>query len=174
MPRRLALARQAGGFDSLGWILLGFLLGASLAVFALLHADISAITRPLAGAPAQPPPVPVIRYAPPAAPASPPLAGPSQRSAGDVASTQVQAALPIASPASGVSALASAGAASAHSATMRPSFSERDAREPEATAARRPAAATAPATARARGPVSPPHTMTRPHNRGQCYVTYKL
>jgi len=117
VPRRLALARQAGGFDSLGWILLGFLLGASLAVFALLHADISAITRPLAGAPAQPPSVPVIRYAPPAAPASPPLAGPSQRSAGDVASTQVQAALPIASPASGVSALASAGAASAHSAT---------------------------------------------------------
>ena len=38
MPRRLVVARQAGGFDALGWTLLGFLLGASLAVFALLTA----------------------------------------------------------------------------------------------------------------------------------------
>ena len=52
MPRRLAVAKHAGGFDSVGWTLLGFLLGASLAVFALLHADIHGMIRPFAPPPA--------------------------------------------------------------------------------------------------------------------------
>lgn len=113
MPRRLAVAKQAGGFDALGWTLLGFLLGASLAVFALLHADISGITRPLTGAAARPPPVPVIRYSPPPT-ANPPLAGASRPLPADLTPTQTP--LPAAPLPSGVSALASAGAVSAHAA----------------------------------------------------------
>ena len=118
MPRRLAVAKQAGGFDALGWTLLGFLLGASLAVFALLHADISGITRPLTGAAARPPPVPVIRYSPPPT-ANPPLAGASRPLPADLTPTQTPlpaAPLPAAPLPSGVSALASAGAVSAHAA----------------------------------------------------------
>ena len=118
MPRRLVVARQAGGFDALGWTLLGFLLGASLAVFALLHADFSGITRPLSAARAQPPPVPVIRYAPPALPAGPPLAGLPRAAPVDL--SPARATSPAAPAASGVSALASAGAASAHAAKPAP------------------------------------------------------
>ena len=75
MPRRLAVAKHAGGFDAVGWTLLGFLLGASLAVFALLHADFHGLMRPIAVPAPAPAPATgaVITYAPPA----PPLAGPA-------------------------------------------------------------------------------------------------
>lgn len=117
MPRRLAVAKHAGGFDSVGWTLLGFLLGASLAVFALLHADFHGMMRPLTAATPPPPPrtAAVVSYTPPptAAQASPPpvliqaTASPSQPSP--------DTALPP-----GVNALASAGAASAHAISTTP------------------------------------------------------
>ena len=138
MPRRLAVAKQAGGFDALGWTLLGFLLGASLAVFALLHADISAITRPSAGAPS-PPPVPVIRYTPPAPPTGLPLAGGARALPVDLVPTRATA--PATSAPTGVSALASAGAASAHAAAK----AEASPSIPKAPAPRN-TAASAPAT----------------------------
>ncbi len=39
MPRRLAVARHAEGSEPIGWVLVGFLLGAALAIVALSHAD---------------------------------------------------------------------------------------------------------------------------------------
>ena len=39
MPRRLAVARHAEGSEAIGWVLLGFLLGAALAIATLAHAD---------------------------------------------------------------------------------------------------------------------------------------
>ena len=110
MPRKLAIAKHAGGFDSVGWTLLGFLLGASLAVFALLHADFRGSSRALiAPAAALPPINAVVRYSPPAV-AVPPLAGPPATGPGSPASE------PTLPAARSVNALASAGAASAHAA----------------------------------------------------------
>ena len=112
MPRRLAVAKHAGGFDSLGWTLLGFLLGASLAVFALLHADMHGLMRPLPAPPPPPPAVVVSTYAPPAAAQ---LAGPAPVILQPSFETP---AAPTSPPtrAPAVNALASAGAASARAA----------------------------------------------------------
>ncbi len=110
MPRRLAVARHAGGFDAVGWTLLGFLLGASLAVFALLHADFHGLMRPLAVPAAAPAPArAVITYAPPA----PPLAGPAPTF---VTPDAAPAGPPpvVRAPVRVLSALASAGVASTH------------------------------------------------------------
>ena len=111
MPRRLAVAKHATGFDAVGWTLLGFLLGASLAVFALLHADFHGLLRPLP----PPPPTPasttpaVVTYAPPATPlagAGPAIVTPD---------TAPPAPPPVVRvPARTFSALASAGVASAN------------------------------------------------------------
>lgn len=38
-PPRLAVARHARGFDAIGWVLLGFVLGAGAAIAVLLNAD---------------------------------------------------------------------------------------------------------------------------------------
>ena len=38
--RRLGVARHADGTDALGWILLGFLLGAAAAVATMMHAEL--------------------------------------------------------------------------------------------------------------------------------------
>ncbi len=122
MPRRLAVARHAGGFDAVGWTLLGFLLGASLAVFALLHADMHGLMRAPAAAPvsAGPPPAPsaevVTTYAPPA-PAA--LAAPPPVFLQPATPAPPTAPLPV-KPAPVVNALASAGAASARGDGRRP------------------------------------------------------
>jgi hypothetical protein len=132
MPRRLAVARQAGGFDAIGWTLLGFLLGASLAVFALLHADVGVFGKPLMGAASPPPavqPVAVVHYAPP--PAPPALVGAPQALApAPVVATPVQ---PVVETKSGVSALANAGAASAHGAKPPPAATASKATPPAAS-----------------------------------------
>lgn len=101
MARRLALARHAPGFDAIGWVLLGFLLGAGLAVFALLHADL--LVRPALPAEAKlaAPPVPP----PMTAPARPPIA--------DVAPASALSFVPPSEPPDSTQALVSAGAASA-------------------------------------------------------------
>ncbi len=39
MPRRLAVARHAEGTEPVGWVLIGFLLGAAAAIVTLTHAD---------------------------------------------------------------------------------------------------------------------------------------
>ena len=115
MPRRLAVARRAGGFDSIGWTLLGFLLGASLAVFALLHADVHALTQSAIGSPAPAPAAPVVRYTPPAVPA-PLLAGMPQAPPALVSAPSTSAPQAATPSTPSTSALASAGAASAHAA----------------------------------------------------------
>ncbi len=112
MPRRLAVAKHAGGFDSLGWTLLGFLLGASLAVFALLHADMHGLMRPLPARPPSPPAVVVSTYAPPAAAQ---LAEPAPVILQPSFETPAAPTLPL-TRAPAVNALASAGAASARAA----------------------------------------------------------
>ena len=38
-PRRLAVARHAHGVDALGWVLLGFVMGAGAAIAVLVNAD---------------------------------------------------------------------------------------------------------------------------------------
>jgi hypothetical protein len=112
MPRRLAMAKHAPGFDAVGWTLLGFLLGASLAVFALLHADFRGMMRPLLPAPApEPPAAAVVSYTPPA---SPVLAGPSAF----LPPRPPTSAPPTVHATPPVSALASAGAASARGASV--------------------------------------------------------
>ena len=113
MPRRLAVAKHAGGFDSVGWTLLGFLLGASLAVMALLHADFHGMARSFASPPLAVPPTPaapVVRYTAPAAqaPAPPPVFL-------QTTTQPAQPSAPDATPAApSGSALSFAGAASVH------------------------------------------------------------
>ena len=118
MPRRLAVAKHARGFDSVGWTLLGFLLGASLAVFALLHADFHGLIHlgppPTLLVPG-PPPAPVVRYSAPTPAPSAPLAPPPVYQQSMAAQASAPAALQPAAP---VNALASAGAASAHAAAQ--------------------------------------------------------
>ena len=112
MARRLAVAKHAPGFDAVGWTLLGFLLGASLAVFALLHADFRGMMRPLIAAPAPAPASPrsaVVSYTPPSAPV---YAGPRAISPPSPPTSSA----PALQAGPTVSALASAGAASARSA----------------------------------------------------------
>ena len=38
-PRKLAIARHAHGVDAIGWVLLGFVLGAGAAIAVLMNAD---------------------------------------------------------------------------------------------------------------------------------------
>ncbi len=69
--RRIAVARHAKQSDPLGWILLGFLLGAGAAITVMMHANLSVrrmpeplkLLTPPAAAPKPPPP--------PSAPAAP-------------------------------------------------------------------------------------------------------
>ncbi len=126
MPRRLAVAKHAGGFDAVGWILLGFLLGSSLAVFALMHADVRGMARAFTS-PAPAPSGAIIRYSPPVS-AAPLVAAPRS----EPQTLTLAATAPAAAPSPTVSALASAGAASAHAPG----------------AASKPAAATPPAPSR--------------------------
>jgi hypothetical protein len=105
MARKLELARHAHGFDAIGWVLLGFVLGAGLAVFALLHADS------------------VLRRAPPAPPraaASPAPAQPAWVHAPPAALAPLPAVLPVppesASPPGPVALAGAAGARSAPAA----------------------------------------------------------
>jgi hypothetical protein len=114
VPRRLAVAKHAGGFDAVGWILLGFLLGSSLAVFALMHADVRGMARSLAST-APPTSGAIIRYSPPASAAQPPAEPTPEPKAVTLAAT-----LPAVAPPPAVSALASAGAASVHSPGAAP------------------------------------------------------
>ena len=116
MPRRLAVAKHAGGFDALGWSLLGFLLGASLAVFALLHADIRGLVRPFTATPGHSVPQTlssgaVISYTPPAPASRPAAPVPVIEQAAPGSSEPAASATPH------VNALASAGAASVHAAS---------------------------------------------------------
>ena len=68
--RRLEIARHADGTDALGWILLGFLLGAGAAVATMMHAELA---HRSAASPISVQPRPA--YIAPS-PARPPLAGP--------------------------------------------------------------------------------------------------
>jgi hypothetical protein len=57
-PRKLAVARHAHGVDAIGWVLLGFVLGAGAAIAVLLNANFS--HRAVA-----PEPAVAVRQAPP-------------------------------------------------------------------------------------------------------------
>jgi hypothetical protein len=137
MARKLAVARHAHGFDAIGWVLLGFVMGAGVAVFALLHADIlvrnhaptiqaSAGTDSLANAPLVPavaplpavkpaPPIAAVAHAPPAsaAPPAPALADAGAASAKGVAVDAAQALPSGPRPAPGPDQQVSADAAAA-------------------------------------------------------------
>ena len=74
MPRRLAVARHTEGTPPVGWVLIGFLMGAAIAILALSHADwmkrlpdaMKAQAMPTAPAPTQvptPSPAPMVRAA---------------------------------------------------------------------------------------------------------------
>ena len=105
MARKLAVARHAPGFDAVGWVLLGFVLGAGLAVFALLHADILRRAPP----PSPPPAVRASLEPAPMAPLVPAVAPlPAITPVGPA-----KPALPASASPPGPDALASAGAASA-------------------------------------------------------------
>ena len=108
MPRRLAVARHAEGSEPIGWVLLGFLLGAALAIVALTHADwvrqLPQTFRTSLSAPA-PTPTPVApaksvavapsaSIAPPvtATQSAPPAAGPSTMAAKPAPGEETQVA----------------------------------------------------------------------------------
>ncbi len=84
MPRRLAIARHAEGTDSLGWILMGFMLGVGATVAVLLHAEFgrrAASPAALASAPRSAPAVSPAELAAPAPILAPAILAPSNLAA---------------------------------------------------------------------------------------------
>ena len=93
--RRLEIARHADGTDALGWILLGFLLGAAAAVATMMHAEL-----PRSAAAAQPPAAGRLAYiAPSPARSAPAMAAATIASRAPVSPHTVLAA-PASPPAS--------------------------------------------------------------------------
>ena len=66
-PSRLEIARHAEGTDAIGWVMLGFLLGAAAAIAALMHADFRSSPHPDLSGLIRIAPVRVLAPAPPAA-----------------------------------------------------------------------------------------------------------
>ena len=108
-PRKLELARHYRGADAIGWVLLGFVLGAGAAMAVLLNANFGARKPDVAAnqgpsvrlelSPAAPAPPPIVVSAPAALPPQVSTVQPAPEAAPAVVQAAPKPALAAASPA---------------------------------------------------------------------------